>query len=277
MAVELKLDKDTYELGETIKCEVTVTNDGDIPAEYPKPELCLPSVSLHVTRRPDAPTPESFLTRITGEKEDVTLQPGESVTGVIEIPAVEVHGLLIEAYYRPVGDIHPTFEGTDKEVSNRVPVKVHSHGKKMFGVIETELGEIKLEFYPDRALNHVTSFVQLARRGFYDGIVFHRVVPNFVIQGGDPTGTGGGGPGYNLPAEFNEIKHVPGILSMARKPEPHTAGSQFFVCTADCTGLDNQYTVFGKVIEGLEHVMTIGESEDNAGKYHMKKVSIVVE
>ena len=277
MAVSLKLDKDTYNLGDTIKATVTVTNDGGVPAKYPKPELCLPSVSLHVTRRPDAPTPESFLVRITGDSGEVTLKPNESVSGVIELPAVDPHGQLIEAYYRPTGNIHPTFDGTEKEVSNRVPVKVHSGGKKLYAVVTTELGPIKMEFFADRAMNHVASFVALARKGYFDGIVYHRVVPEFVIQGGDPTGTGSGGPGYKLPAEFNEIKHVPGVLSMARTSDPHSAGSQYFVCTADCPNLDNQYTVFGQVVDGLDKVLKIGESESNAGKYHMKKVDIVGE
>ncbi|MCB9895856.1 MAG: peptidylprolyl isomerase [Planctomycetes bacterium] len=163
------------------------------------------------------------------------------------------------------------------EVSNRVPVKVHSGGKKLYAVVTTELGPIKMEFFADRAMNHVASFVSLARKGYFNGIVYHRVVPDFVIQGGDPTGTGSGGPGYKLPAEFNEIAHVPGVLSMARTSDPHSAGSQYFVCTADCPNLDNQYTVFGQVVEGLEHVMAIGESDRNAGKYHMKKVDIVIE
>ena len=277
MAVALKLDKDTYNLGETIRAEVTVTNEGGAPAVYPKPEFCLPSVSLHVTRRPDALTPESFLVRISGDAEEVKLPPGESVSGMIEIPAVDPHGQLIEAFYRPKGNIHPYFEGTEMEVSNRVPVKVHAGGKKLYANIATEAGAIKLEFFADRAMNHVLSFVQLAQKGYFDGIVYHRVVPGFVIQGGDPTGSGGGGPGYRIPAEFNEIHHDPGILSMARTSDPHSAGSQYFICTADCASLDNQYTVFGKVVEGMDAVMQIGASESNAGKYHMQKVEITVE
>ncbi|MBX3459934.1 MAG: peptidylprolyl isomerase [Planctomycetes bacterium] len=277
MAVTLKLDKPEYALGETIRAEVTVTNEGKVAADYPAPELALPSVSLHVIRRPDAPTPESHLVRIKGAGKVVKLAPGKSASGVIEFPAVDPHGQLIEAYYAPRGDIRPDFSGTDKETSNRVPVRVHAHGKKLHAVIHTEAGPIKLEFFADRAMNHVLSFVQLAQSGYFNGIVFHRVVPRFVIQGGDPTGTGSGGPGYKLPAEFNEIPHVPGILSMARTSDPHSAGSQFFICTDDCPNLDEQYTVFGRVVEGLDAVMTIGESDRNAGKYHMQKVEIIAE
>lgn len=277
MAVSLRLDKDTYQLGDTIRADVTITNEGAAPAKYPVPQLCMPSVSLHITRRPDALTPESYIVRVGAMPKEVTLKPGESTTGVIELPAVDPHGQLIEAYYNPRGAIHPYFEGTDMDVSNRVPVKIHAGGKKLYAVITTELGPIKLEFFADRAMNHVASFVSLARAGYYDGVVYHRVVPGFVIQGGDPTGSGSGGPGYRVPAEFNEIPHVPGILSMARTPDPHSAGSQYFICTADCASLNNQYTVFGRVVEGLELALKIGESERNAGKYHMKKVDIVVE
>ena len=277
MSVTLKLDKPAYNLGDTIKATVTITNDGATAAKYPKPELCLPSVSLRVARNPGLPTPESHIVRITGAGEEVKLEAGKSLEGVIEFPAVDATMTEVQAFYRPTGNIHPQFIDTDKEASASVPVKVNAGGKKLYANITTELGLIKVEFFPDRAMNHVASFVQLARKGYYDGIVYHRVVPGFVIQGGDPTGTGSGGPGYKIPAEFNEIEHEPGILSMARTPDPHSAGSQYFLCTADCSGLNNEYTVFGRVVEGLDHVLKIGESERNAGKYHMKKVEIVVE
>jgi peptidyl-prolyl cis-trans isomerase B (cyclophilin B) len=277
MAVTLKPEKPEVELGDTIRLEVAVTNDGDVPAQFPKPELTRPSVSLHVMRRPDAEEPESFITRIATPPEDVTLKPGESVTGTVEFPAVEARGVYIEALYRPTGDLHPHFIDTNADRSERVPVIVHGKGKKLHARLHTEAGIITLEFFPDLALNHVTSFVALARQGYYDGIKFHRVVPRFVIQGGDPTGSGSGGPGYRLPAEFNSVKHVPGVLSMARTSDPHSAGSQFFICTDDCPNLDEQYTAFGKVVDGLDAVMKIGESEDNAGKFTMQKVEIVVE
>lgn len=144
-------------------------------------------------------------------------------------------------------------------------------------VLHTPQGDITLRLLPEVAPQSVNSFVFLAREGFYDGVTFHRVIPGFVAQAGDPTGTGSGGPGYKLPAEFNEIEHVPGVLSMARTSDPHSAGSQFFLCTDDCPNLDNQYTVFGRVIDGLDTVMKIGESERNAGKFHMQKVEVFTE
>lgn len=126
-------------------------------------------------------------------------------------------------------------------------------------VIETRFGEIKLRFFPDVAPNHVNNFIELAKKGFYDGTIFHRVIPGFMIQGGDPNTKGNdksrygmGGPGYQLKAEFNSRPHKRGTLSMARAANPDSAGSQFFICVADAPFLDGQYTVFGEVISGMD-------------------------
>jgi peptidyl-prolyl cis-trans isomerase B (cyclophilin B) len=128
-------------------------------------------------------------------------------------------------------------------------------------VIETNLGKIELKFFPDKAPNHVDNFITLAKEGFYDGTVFHRVIPGFMIQGGDPkskspnrAGHGTGGPGYTLKAEFNDIPHKRGILSMARSGHPDSAGSQFFIVVKDSPWLDGQYTVFGEVVSGMDVV-----------------------
>ncbi len=118
--------------------------------------------------------------------------------------------------------------------------------------IETEHGEILIKLYPDVAPNHVASFKALIATGYYDGLIFHRVISNFMAQGGDPTGTGRGGPGYTIKAEFNNRKHVRGTLSMARTHDPDSAGSQFFICFVPYPSLDGQYTVFGQVTEGLD-------------------------
>jgi peptidyl-prolyl cis-trans isomerase B (cyclophilin B) len=128
-------------------------------------------------------------------------------------------------------------------------------------VIETRLGEIELEFLPDKAPGHVKNFLDLARKGTYDGTLFHRVIPGFMIQGGDPAtkdpnlpreSHGVGGPGYTIKAEFNDTPHKRGILSMARAQSPDSAGSQFFICVADSAFLDRQYTAFGRVVRGIE-------------------------
>ena len=123
---------------------------------------------------------------------------------------------------------------------------------KTEAVIETKFGNITLRFFPDTAPGHVKNFVELAKKGFYNGSIFHRVIPGFMIQGGDPTGTGTGGPGYTIKAEFNARPHKRGTLSMARTNVPDSAGSQFFICVADAPMLNNQYTVFGEVVSGME-------------------------
>ena len=126
-------------------------------------------------------------------------------------------------------------------------------------VIETKFGNIELKFFPDVAPGHVNNFIELAKKGFYDGTTFHRVIPGFMIQGGDPNSKdsdkskhGMGGPGYTIKAEFNEKPHKKGTLSMARAAHPDSAGSQFFICVADAPFLDRQYTVFGEVVSGMD-------------------------
>lgn len=128
-------------------------------------------------------------------------------------------------------------------------------------VIETRFGELELELLPTKAPGHVANFLKLARSGFYDGTTFHRVIPGFMIQGGDPNTKdpkaprgqhGTGGPGYNIKAEFNDTRHQRGVLSMARSSNPDSAGCQFFICVADTGFLDGQYTAFGRVARGME-------------------------
>ncbi len=126
-------------------------------------------------------------------------------------------------------------------------------------VIETSMGEIVFKFFPDVAPNHCANFKKLANSGFYDGITFHRVIPNFMIQTGDiltadadPSNDGTGMPGYSINAEFSNISHKRGIVSMARRQDPNSAGSQFFICVADAPWLDGKYSVFGQVIRGMD-------------------------
>lgn len=121
-------------------------------------------------------------------------------------------------------------------------------------------GEIKIELYPDIAPNTVKNFVYLVRQGFYDGTIFHRVIPGFMIQGGDPEGTGMGGPGYSIRGEFtsngfrNDLRHTRGVISMARTADPNSAGSQFFIMVADAPHLDGHYAAFGRVVSGMDEV-----------------------
>ncbi len=123
--------------------------------------------------------------------------------------------------------------------------------------ISTAKGDIVFRFFPHDAKQHAAAFIKLASDGFYDGLTFHRVEPGFVIQGGCPEGTGTGGPGYQLAAEFNERPHVKGAVAMARSTNPNSAGSQFYICLGDARFLDKQYTVFGQVTEGQDVADTI--------------------
>ena len=142
-------------------------------------------------------------------------------------------------------------------VTNQVPSSPNTND---VAVITTSEGVMVLEFYPDVAPGHVANFKKLASSGFYDGTCFHRVIPGFMIQGGDPNTKndsakdtwGMGGPGYTINAEFNSKHHARGILSMARTSDPNSAGSQFFICHADAGNLDGQYTVFGNLIKGFD-------------------------
>lgn len=137
--------------------------------------------------------------------------------------------------------------------------------------IQMENGDImKAELYPEIAPNTVNNFISLINKGFYDGIIFHRVIPGFMIQGGDPTGTGMGGPGYSIAGEFtsncfsNDLKHDKGVLSMARAFDPNSAGSQFFIMHEKAPHLDGEYAAFGKIIEGIDVVDKIANTPTDA-------------
>jgi len=154
-------------------------------------------------------------------------------------------------------------------------------------VIETTFGNITLKFYADVAPGHVKNFLDLAKQGVYDNTVFHRIIPGFMIQGGDPTSKdpakrrayGTGGPGYSIKAEFNAKPHKRGVLSMARSQSPDSAGSQFFICVKDSNFLDKQYTAFGEVESGMEAVDKIvsqpRDGNDNPNERIEMKVKIV--
>ena len=151
-------------------------------------------------------------------------------------------------------------------------------------VIKTRLGEIQIKFFPDIAPKHVTSFIDLAEKGFYNGTTFHRVIPGFMIQGGDPNSKdpnnrsmhGMGGPGYTIPAEFSDKSHKRGIVSAARSQDPNSAGSQFFICVADAPHLDGQYTVFGEVISGMETVDKIVKENRDSNDNPIEPVTMEV-
>ena len=153
-------------------------------------------------------------------------------------------------------------------------------------VIETKFGKIGVEFFEDKAPGHVKNFKDLAKKGFYDGTIFHRVIPGFMVQGGDPntksddrSNHGMGGPGYSIKAEFNDTPHKRGILSMARSQDPNSAGSQFFIVVKDAAFLDGQYTAFGKVLSGMavadQIVNAPRDRRDNPNERIEMKVKII--
>ena len=147
-------------------------------------------------------------------------------------------------------------------------------------IVVENFGTIVVELYDDVAPNTVANFVSLAQKGYYNGLIFHRVIEDFMIQGGCPQGTGMGGPGYTIDGEFssngfdNDLKHTVGVISMARSGLPNSAGSQFFICSADCSWLDGDYAAFGKVIEGLDVVMAINSVETNSRDMPEERVVI---
>jgi peptidylprolyl isomerase len=141
--------------------------------------------------------------------------------------------------------------------------------------MELKTGRVVIELRPDLAPNHVARIKELTQEGFYDGIVFHRVIPGFMAQTGDPTGTGTGGSSKgNLKAEFSREAHVRGTCSMARSSNPNSANSQFFICFDESPWLDGQYTAWGRVIEGMEHIDAIkkGSSDDNGSVLNPDKI-----
>jgi len=183
--------------------------------------------------------------------------------------------LLIGAMW--FGSSEPTDEGADVELSpssqSGNPVRANNGNGVENPVVTIEMengAKIEIELYPDVAPNTVNNFVSLVRKGFYDGTIFHRVIPGFMIQGGDPTGTGTGGPGYSIRGEFtsngfqNDLKHTRGVVSMARTAVPDSAGSQFFIMVADAPHLDGDYAAFGKVVSGMEEVDRIVSVRRNA-------------
>ena len=153
--------------------------------------------------------------------------------------------------------------------------KLDLAGKVYTAELDTNKGPIRLQFLPEVAPGHVKNFLALAQIGFYNGVVFHRVIKGFMIQGGCPQGTGSGGPGYNIKAEFNATSHEAGVLSMARTNDPDSAGSQFFICLERTPHLDRQYTAFGKTAdaESLATVKAIGLCK-TAGDRPVDKVVI---
>lgn len=166
-------------------------------------------------------------------------------------------------------------EMSEVTTDTRATIAVSSQGESW--------GDIVLKFYPDVAPNHAKNFCKLATENFYDGTTFHRVIPGFMIQGGDPNSKnadrsnhGMGGPGYHIKAEFNSKPHKRGVLSMARAQDPDSAGSQFFICVADASFLDGQYTAFGEVVSGMEIADRVVNSKRDGRDNPLERIEMTV-
>jgi peptidyl-prolyl cis-trans isomerase B (cyclophilin B) len=166
--------------------------------------------------------------------------------------------------------------------------KTPENSSNEVAVIKTSEGDMVVQFWTDAAPNTIENFKKLARQGFYDGTIFHRIVKEFMIQGGDPNSKdpakensyGQGGPGYNIKAEFNDHSHDRGVVSMARGPDPDSAGSQFFICLAPVHRLDHQYTTFGKLIKGQDVLEKIGDipvTKNSMGEPSKPNKRVVIE
>lgn len=150
----------------------------------------------------------------------------------------------------PAGE--PTQGGSVTQSYAAEPPMAIDQNKRYFATIKLEFGDIRLELFPSEAPRHVNNFVFLAREGFYDGVTFHRVIPGFMAQAGDPTGTGSGGPGYTIPDEATSRPFEAGTLGMAKTSAPNSAGSQWFICFEPAPHLNGGYTAFGQVVEGMD-------------------------
>ena len=275
------VEKDKYSLGEMINIRVTLENIGDKEIEVIKPILDNFSVSFDIKIKPKtksandenvkniefkhtAFTPSVFDNRREGMSR-IKLEPDTGTTRIFSLPAIKNGEYKIIASYQNQGN---------EIKSNEIKVIAeHKDADELVAIIYTSMGNITARFYPEEAPDTVINFITLARRpqlqssgmtkdgkGFYDGLIFHRVVKDFVIQGGCPNGDGSGSPGYNIPAEFNQKPHVAGVLSMARMGNNvNSAGSQFFICIADQSRLDGKYTAFGEVVQGKDVVDAIGK------------------
>ncbi len=197
-----------------------------------------------------------------------------NIIAIISLAVLLVAVLIWNKLLNGSADTTPQSANETSQNSTETDTAYWASVPKPITTITMQNGEkIVLELYPDKAPNTVANFVELANSGFYDGIIFHRVVNGFVIQGGDPEGTGRGGPGYHIKGEFanngftqNDIKHERGVISMARSKDMDSAGSQFFIMHEDAPNLDGAYAAFGRVIEGIEVVDAIASVATRAEK-----------
>jgi peptidyl-prolyl cis-trans isomerase B (cyclophilin B) len=244
--VSLSCGRQSVAAIEAFPVKITVANDAHAPAlRFARSDVVSPTslVAASYDRKG-----QWVVVRDPPADGEVELRPGESfsIAARVSIP---------EALAKTPGGLTMQWVGRGALAGlrgNEISISIRED-RNPTAALETSEGTIVLELWPDKAPNHVANFVTLARAGFYDGRIFHRVIPGFMIQTGCPLGTGTGDAGYKIPAEFTETSFTRGVLGMARNPgDDHSAGSQFFVCVADAKSLDGKYTAFGRVIEGQE-------------------------
>ena len=257
----VKAEKEAVALGEPIRLQCRVTSLSPRAVSVARPEIGSPNrVVFNVQTKAGLKQVSRLWGKFQGKKfvesamERVPLKKGESVDKTIELVAIAQGEWEITGVYLG-GD--PTV-GADPIEAKPVKVKVGPGpgGETRVGAkIRTDLGDMTVELLPGKAFNTVHNFLLLAREGFYKDRVFHRVMADFMVQTGCPKGNGSGGPGYYLAAEFNDLTHAKGVISMAREGGNNdTAGSQFFLMTVANKGLDGQYTGFGRIVEGMENL-----------------------
>ena len=291
--LKVKPGKDKVALGEKIPLDLTLYSASTRAASCGKLELGAPSgvvfyvkigtnPAQQISRLMGKYTGNDFKETAAGREE---LKGGKTLTGHVDLLAIRPGRWEITAVY--LGIEKTAWPDPLESKPFTVEVGPGPRGETKVGArIKTSKGAMVMELAPEKAFNTVHNFLTLAGNGFYGNRIFHRIVKDFMIQTGDPNGNGTGGPGYYIPAEFNDIKHEKGVLSMARETHPNTAGSQFFVMTVKNAGLDGKYAAFGRLVEGMETLDALasvpvqkaqgGEASDPIEKPKLEGVEMVL-
>ncbi|MFH0887949.1 MAG: peptidylprolyl isomerase [Planctomycetota bacterium] len=273
-------------IGDWIQIDLTLANTTDMDMRVVKPVIDIDSISFQIKNTPlsDKEKAWSFIySTITPSvyehkkdtMEKITIATKSEFKTKFNIPALVLASWQIKASYQGGSGIVSS-ELLDFKI---IPPKSEKADEvindgELTATIETSKGTMSCRFFFNAAPNTMLNFVKSAKDGFYNNLIFHRIIKGFMIQGGCPQGTGTGGPGYSIKAEFNKNKHLKGILSMARSTSNDSAGSQFFICLAPAPSLDNQYTAFGELLEGKDVLDAIGSVKTGASDRPVENVTI---
>ena len=273
--ISLEVPKNVVELGQMVDVNFSIANLGKKKTDVIKPVLDTDSVALELTYTPDSGKGFDFTYTVVTPSvyehdktklEKITLDkfglPEGTFKTTFNIPAIKQGRWSVRAVYngaaQPAISDTASFAVLPPAPEGAAKATLRALNNELVAVIDTTKGKIICRFFPEDAPNHTINFISLAKGGFYNNLIFHRVIKGFMIQGGCPEKTGKGGPGYSVKAEFNQRKHLKGTMSMARSNNNDSGGSQFFICLDPQPKLDNQYTVFGEVVEGMDVVEAIG-------------------